>query len=171
MAIIDTLTGTVEGKLRVGLARTTTNFNGEDIISFRKVLNLTDGASANQAVGGFSASFTATTGGITISLADSADPLGAAGDDIPTSDPEGLKLRAIMITNEDSTNYVDVAKGTNALTSWLGGTTPTVRIPAGGMLLATFPSGLDAMNDGTDDEIKVTANSASCTVKIAYIFG
>lgn len=171
MAISDTLIGTVEGKIRVNLSRSTTNLKGDDIISFNHVLSLTDGSGANQATGGFTASFTATTGGITISLADSADPLGAAGDDVPTSDPEGLKLRAIMLVNEDNTNYVEVSKGSNTLTSWLGGTSPTVRIPAGGMLLATFPSGLDAMNDGVDDELTVTANIASCTVKIIYLYG
>ncbi len=76
-----------------------------------------------------------------------------------------------MLVNEDATEYVDVGLGSSALTSWLTGTTPEIRIPAGGMLLATFPAGLDAMNDGTDDEIKVTAQTTSCTVKIIYLFG
>lgn len=171
MAITDTLSGTVKAELAVNLARVSGNYTGKDTLSHTKTMTLTDGTSTNQASGWFGTSFTATTGGITISLADSADPLGAAGDDVPTSDPEGLKLRAIMIENLDTTNYVTLSLGTSAVTSWLGGTSPTVRIIAGGFLLQTFPAGLDALNDGSDDELKLTANSASVTVKISYLFG
>ena len=75
-----------------------------------------------------------------------------------------------MIENTDSTNYVTVAKGTNGMTNWISGTN-TVRIPAGGVLLATFPAGIDAINDGTDDEITITANTASCVVVVSWVFG
>ena len=155
------------------LARTNTvgTHTGTDQISHSKTQTFTDGSGANQASAWFSSQFDATTGGITISLADSADPLGGAGDEVPTADPEGLKIRVVMIENTDDTNYVELSEGTNAITSWLGGTTPTVRIPAGGVLLQTFPSGLDAINDGADDEIKITANTDSCTVKISVIYG
>jgi hypothetical protein len=172
MALSDTLSGTIDFDVNVVLSRTFGLATGKDNLSQKKTITLTDGSSTNQAAGWCSASsITVTTGGITISLADEADPFGAAGDELPTSDPEGLKLRAIMIENTDSTNYITLGLGTNFITSWLGGTTPTVRIPAGGIILQTFPAGLDAMNDGADDEIKLTANSASCVVKISYIFG
>jgi len=172
MAITDTLNATMKVELTGTLDRTNTaGYTGKDVLSHTKTQTFTNGSGANQASIWLNSSFTATTGGITISLADSADPLGAAGDDAPTADPEGLKIRAIVIENQDATNYVELAEGTNAITSWLGGTTPTVRIPAGGVLAQTFPSGLDALNDGADDEIKITADTASCTVKISVLFG
>lgn len=173
MAISDTLTATLTTQLTASLLRAQSvgGFSGTDRINVSASQAFTDGTGSGQASGFFSSKFTATTGGITISLADSADPLGAAGDDVPTSDPEGLKLRAILIKNNDSTNFVTLSLGTNALTSWLAGTAPTVRIPAGGFLAATMPAGLDAMNDGSDDEIKLTADTASCIVEIAYIYG
>ena len=106
-----------------------------------------------------------------MSLADSADPLAAAGDDAPTMDPEGLKLRAILIENQDTTNFVDVEQGTNGVTGWIVASGDKVRVPAGGVLMATFPAGLDAMNDGSDDEILFSADTASVNVKLTYVFG
>lgn len=171
MAMTDTLAGFIEANMQIGLDRSQQQISGKDVLSHKITKSISDGSSSNQATGFFGSVFTATTGGITISLADSADPLGAAGDDVPSMDPEGLKLRAIMIQNLDDTNFVDVGLGTNALTSWLTGTTPEIRVPAGGFILATMPAGLDAMNDGADDEITVTANSDSCQVRISYLFG
>jgi len=144
---------------------------GTDKITHKKTQSYTDGSSADQASGWFSTLITVTTGSTTISLADSADPTGALGSDVPSGDPEGLKLRAIVIENQDDTNYVTLGLGSNALTSWLAGTSPTVRIPAGGILAATMPAGLDAMNDTSDDEITLQANTASCNVKLSYLFG
>lgn len=144
---------------------------GLDHVEVSKINAFTDGTGTDQANGWFSSQFTVTTGGgVTVSLAN-ADPLGGAGDDVPTSTVEGLKLRAIMICNDDATNYVTVAPGVAGVTSWIAGTTPSVRIPAGGMLLATFPAGLDALNDTTDDELLFIANSASCICRLAYIYG
>ena len=172
MALSDTLLGTVESKIDIRFARTNSNsLDGEDVIAFNKVLSLTNGSGSNQASGGFSSSFTATTGGISISLADSADPLGAAGDDVPTSSPEGLKLKAIFIENQDATNFVRVKGGVNADTNILTGSTDSINITAGGFFLWTSPAGVSAMNDGVDDELLITANSASCTVKIIYLYG
>lgn len=171
MAMNDTLSGTINAGLRISLAREQSQITGKDTLSHNITRSISDGTGSGAASGYFGSVFTATTGGITISLADSVDPLGAAGDDVPSSDPEGLKIRAIMIENLDTTNFVDVGLGTNGLTSWLTGTTPEIRIPATGFILSTMPAGLDAMNDGVDDEIKVTANSASCSVRISYIYG
>jgi len=173
MALTDSLSATIIASVDLAVNRSQSlgSFSGKDKAKVIHKNVFSDGSGTDQATGFFSSQFTATTGGITISLADSADPLGAAGDDVPTSDPEGLKLRAILITNEDSTNYVTLVPGTNAITSWFGAGTHTLRIPAGGVLLATFPAGLDALNDGVDDEIKITADTASVTVNIAYMFG
>ena len=97
-----------------------------------------------------------------------------AGSRFP-SQTEGLKLRAILVENRDPTdgtgNFIPIAPGSNGLTSWLAGTNPTLRVPAGGVQLATFPEGLDAMNDGSDDEILLTANSASVICRLTYLYG
>ena len=173
MAITDSLNGSVYTKLDFALTRAQTlgGMAGKDNIIVSANQDFADGTAADQASCWLTSSFSATTGGVTISLADSADPLGAAGDDVPSADPEGLKLRAIFVANDSTTNYVELGVGTNAVTSWIEGTTPTVRIPAGGFFVQTFPSGLDALNDGVDDEIKITADTASCTCRITVIYG
>ena len=173
MAMADTLQGTIELEWAINLIRAQSvgGVTGKDELRITKEPELTDGTGTNQATGWFSTGIDVTTGATTISLADSADPTGALGDDVPTSDPEGLKLRAICLINTDDTNYVTVGLGANALTSWLAGTGPTVRIPAGGFLCATFPAGLDTMNDGADDEITLQADTATCRVELAYLFG
>lgn len=171
MAITDTLSGEILAVINTSIATTEGNLTGNNQLAHKVHKSITDGTTANKATGFCGTTLTVTTGGITISLADSADPFGAAGDDTPTEDPEGKKLKAILIQNLDATNYIDVGLGTNALTSWLTGTTPAIRVPAGGFILSTMPAGLDAMNDGSDDEIKLTADTASVSVKISYIFG
>ena len=173
MAITDTLDAKLKVSLTGTLARAmgSGGHTGTDVLEHEKTQTFSNGSGANQASGWFSTLITVTTGSTTISLADSADPTGALGSDTPSADPEGLKLRAIVIENQDDTNYVTLGTGSNAITSWLGGSSPTVRIPAGGVLAATFPSGLDAMNDGADDEITLQANTASCVVKFSYLFG
>lgn len=171
MAYADTLSGTVTADVNMKIVTTEGNLGGSNKAVHSIVKRLTDGSGSNAATGFFSTTFTATTGGITVSLADSADPLGAAGDDTPTMDPEGLKLRALLIENTDDTNYVAVKKGTNGEASVFTGATDSVKITAGGFFFWYSPAGVSAMNDGTDDEISVTANTASCDVKITYIFG
>ena len=174
MAISDTLNGTITGQIISSLARTggtAGNLRGRDTVSHKKRQPLTDGSSTDQASGQFAATFTATTGGITISLADSADPLGAAGDDVPSSDPEGLKLRGIMFENQDSTNFISIKQGSNGETSILTGATDSIKVSAGGFFLWTSPAGISAMNDGVDDELLVTADTASVTTKLTYIYG
>ena len=171
MAIADTLNGTIVAKIVSKLSRAGGNTTGKDTLSHNKDQVLTDGSSTNQASGQFGTTFTATTGGITISLADSADPLGAAGDDVPSSDPEGLKLRALMIENKDAINFIEVKQGANGEVSMLTGSTDSIKISAGGVLLWTTPAGINAMNDGVDDELLITADSASVSTKITYIYG
>ena len=172
MAITDTLNATMTVELIGKLDRTNSaGYTGKDVLSHTKTQPFSDGSGSGGATIWFNTSFDATTGGITISLADSADPLGGAGDDAPTADPEGKKIKAVLIENTDDTNYIELSLGTNAVTNWLGGTTPTVRIPAGGFLAQTFPAGIDAINDGSDDEIKISADTASVTTKISILYG
>jgi len=172
MAMTDVLSGTCKAEIDIRLARTGgEGHTGVDSLSEGSTLALTDGSSSNQATGFFSAQFTATTDGITIGLGDVSDPLGAAGDDAPTEDPDGKDLRAILIENLDDTNYITVSTGTNALAGWLVATDEIV-IRAGGVLFQTFPvDGVTIDETGSADEIKITANTASCAVQLTYVFG
>ena len=90
-------------------------------------------------------------------------------------DPEGLLLRAILVENRDPVdgtgNFITIAPGSNGITNWITGTTPFVRIPAGGLFLATMPEGIDTLNDGADDEILLTADTASVITRLTYLFG
>ena len=172
MAMTDTLSGDITGEIRLALARTDgTGYTGTDRLARKLSLALTDGATAKKATGWFSASFTSTTGGITVAMGDASDPLGAAGDDVPSESPDGKDLRVILIENQDTTNFVTVSTGINALAGWIGAT-DTIAIPPEGFLLQTFPSDKVTLNGtGNADEIKVTANTASCTVVLSYVFG
>ncbi len=177
MATADSLTALIRAEIRTSLTRSQSlgDFSGQDKYDHLVAQAVANGSGGGQASGAFASELTVTTGGITVSLADSVDPLGSAGDDVPSSDPEGLKLRAILVENRDPTdgtgNYITIAPGSNGLTSWIAGTTPTLRVPAGGVQLATFPEGLDAMNDGSDDEILLTANTASVVCRLTYLYG
>jgi len=173
MAITDTFSGKVRLELTGELERTNSSGShvGTDKLGHVITETLTDGSTADKATSWFSSQFTATTGGITISLADSADPLGAAGDEVPTADPEGLKMKMIVVENLDTTNYVELTVGTNGVSNWLTGTTPALRIPATGWVAHYLPAGIDALNDGADDEIKITADTSSCTVNISVLYG
>ena len=62
-------------------------------------------------------------------------------------------------------------KGTNGDTNVFSGSTDSVRIDAGGIFLWYSPAGSNAMSDGVDDELLFTADTASVSVKITYIFG
>jgi len=171
MALTDTLSGDLKALIELKLRRTGGGgHTGVDVLSRKPAISLTDGTGSNQAIGWFSSTFTATTSGVTISLADSSDPLGAAGDDAPTCDPEGTDLRLLMIENLDDTNYITIEKGTNGV-SFLG-TTPGIKVPPGGVFfLMAGEDGLGPLNDGSNDEIKITANTADCSVAIDYVFG
>ena len=173
MTKTDTLSGIVNVSAKIDLANAISGIlSGTDTYEHSVSKSITDGTGSNQSTGVCGGSVTATTGGVTLSLADSADPFGTGGNDVPSEDPEGKKLHLLVIENQDSTNYVTVGLGANPLAGFLAGTTPTARIDAGGFLVAYWPAGnSSAMHDGVDDEITVTANSASVILKIFYMFG
>jgi len=171
MAFTDTLTATLTAEINTKTTTTEGSILGDRRAVHTVRNNLVDGSSSGQATGFFSSTFTATTGGITVSLADSVDPLGAAGDDTPTSDPEGLKLRAILIENRDATNFVKVKRGSNGETSILDGATDSIKLVAGAQFMWTSPAGDSAMNDGSDDELLFTADTANVSVRLTYVFG
>ena len=172
MAITDTLSGKASAKFDFRLARLGGGgHSGEDSLYSNPTVVFTNGSGANQATGFFSSTFNVTTTGVTIGLGDADDPLGAAGDDKPTEDPDGKDLRAIMIENLDDTNYVTVTTGTNALVGWIGAG-DTIIIKPGGTLFQSFPvDGVTLDEAGSADEIKITANTATCSVKLSYVFG
>lgn len=176
MALQDSLSAIIRAEIRSSLSRIQDvgEFSGLDRYDHLAAQALTNGSGARQALGAFTSQLTVTIGGVTISLADFADPLGAAGDDQPSSDPEGTRLRAIQFENLDDPvtgNFFRIAPGANGLTSWLEGTSPTLRVPAGGVQLASFPNGLDIMNDGVDDELLLTADTADVLARLTYLFG
>lgn len=172
MVYNDNLTAAIVASLNPVITTTEGGVIGERRAAHEIKKRLVDGSSSGQGTGFFSSTFTATVGGITISLADSADPLAAAGDDTPTSDPEGLKLRALLVENLDATNFITVKSTTSTgETSMLTGTTDSIKITAGGFNLWFSPAGVSAMNDGVDDELDIQADTGSCSVKISYIFG
>lgn len=171
MAVTDTLKSKFEIKTDITLTRTGGGgHTGLDKLAHDFSDTLTNGSSANQASCWLAGSVSATTGGITLSLADSADPLGTAGDEVPTADPEGLQIRLLIVENQDSTNYVTLTKGANGVTCL--GTTPGIIIPAKGIFVLYSPiDGLGDINDGSDDEITLTANTAACTCKLSVMYG
>src|SRR3990167_10954476 len=127
MTLSDNLAGEVVAKIQARVTTTEGNQGGVVDAVHSLTKSITDGSGSAAATGIFSSSFTATTGGVTISLADSDDPLGGAGSDTPTdTDPEGTKLKAILIENKDATNFVTVKKGTNGEASILTGSTDSI---------------------------------------------
>lgn len=171
MAYSDTLSGTVSASINVKIDSSEGGIEGERRAVHEITKKLTDGSGSNEAVGFFSSTFTASAAGLHMTLANSSDPLVAAGDDSPTSDPEGKKLKAVLIENQGTTNHVLIKRGTNGETSILDGGTDSIRISPGGIFLWYSPAGVSAMNDGTDDELFIQTDSDTSTVKITYIFG
>ncbi len=171
MTLTDTLKGTVTAEIDVDVTRVISGvLAGKDNYKLSKIVTLSDGSASGQATIALTGTVAATTGGITLSLADSVDPLSTGGDDVPSADPEGATIRAILIVNKDTANYVTLGLGTNAITAWIAGTTPTVRILAGAAFLQTFPAGGIVINDGVDDEIKLTGDTATvnCNILVLY---
>jgi len=141
MAKTDSLSGDIS--IITNLKLTTaisTMLSSYPTLGHSKVYSFTDGTGTNQAEGFLTGSITVTTGGITLSLADSADPLGTGGDDVPENgyDPEGKKIKALLIENTDSTNYVTLGKGTNPPTDILSGTSPHIELPQADSIFTLF---------------------------------
>jgi hypothetical protein len=176
MAITDTLEATLTTYLSVVNSRSHEGggFEGEDVYLLSSEHDLTDGSGDDQASGAFSSeALTITTGGITLSLADSADPTAGAGSEVPSSDPEGLKLRYVKIVNLDTTNFVTITTSgvSNANGDMLNSAGASVKLYPEGKFIWTAPDGGSAIEDGTSDEIKLTADTASCTCELHYVFG
>lgn len=172
MAYGDTVSGSIEVRINPKLTTIEGGIDGERSVIHKIIKNLSDGSGANAAVGFFSTTFTATTGGITLSMAN-ADPLGAAGDDFPTGTAvEGTKLKLIMFENTGDTNAATVEAGANPDSNVLTGSTDEINLSInGGLFLWYSPAGINAMNDGADDEFIIKSAASTTTIKVTFIYG
>jgi len=171
MAYADTLTGNIEVRINPRIATLEGGIEGKRSVIHKIIQALSDGSGANAAVGFFSTTATATTGGITLSMAN-VDPLGAAGDDFPTGTVEGTKLKLIMFENTGTTNAATVEAGAAPDTNVLTGSTDEINLSAGGGFFLWYsPAGISALNDGVDDEFLIKSAASTTTVKITFIYG
>ncbi len=172
IAYADVLSGDIEVRINPRISTLEGGIEGERSVAHKIVQALSDGSGANAAVGFFSTTATATTGGITLSMAN-ADPLGAAGDDFPTETAvEGTKLKLIMFENTGDTNAATVEAGAAPDSNVLTGSTDEINLSAnGGFFLWYSPAGINALSDGVDDEFLIKSAAATTTVKITFIYG
>ena len=168
MAVTDTLAGTSSFAMNLSLTRAGLPYmTGLDRAIDTNAITWTNGAGANQATCWLQGTGTVTFAApITLSLADSVNPLSTFSAAVPTADPEGLKIRLITIENEDDTNYITVGQGMAAWTD-----INTTLIYPKGQWTWTAPSGGITINDGVDDEITVQANVGDCIANIFVLYG
>lgn len=185
MAIQDTISALVRAEIRSTVTRIQSgggDFSGLDRYDQLVAQAFTNGNGNRQAIGAFTAEFLVLfPGPNTIQLASFTDPLGAMGDDVPSSDPANLQLRAIIFENLDDPvtgNFFDVApaSGASGLAGWIlggtGGNPPFIRINPGAVELASFPNGLPAWTTpGNGDELELTPDTAAMLCRMTYLFG
>ena len=170
MAISDILSGEVTVDIDFMLARASAGaMSGDDVLRKKYKQSFANGSGNAQASCWLSEfGMTAAIGaGTTITIADSADPFAGIGDEVPTADPEGLKVRALIIKNTDTTNFVTMSPGTNGVTFITGN---TILYPSS-VVCYVFPNGSHAINDGADDEIKFVADTATCDIDVTVVYG
>jgi len=168
MAIVDTMTGQTDMQFSFTLKRAAGGyFGGSDSMNHTFSTGFTDGTGASEAQIFLTGEGTVTFGAaITLSLADSVNPLSTFSAELPTADPEATKIRMLFVKNEDDTNFITLTQGVNALTDF----NATVIYP-GGAFMWIAPSGGITINDGIDDEITVQADTGDCLAKIAVVYG
>ena len=146
------------------------NDSGTDRLNSTSTTTFTDGAGAGQASCWLSSTFDVAVAGSPhqISLADDANPLGALATTVPTADPEGLKLRMLVIKNNDAANTLTLLPGAGFPVTLITG---NHLIYPGGTLTLLFPDGSHALNDGADDEIGLTAAGGTISVTMDVLYG
>lgn len=169
MAITDTLTGTLNISADFNLARVQAGgMTGQDRLINNYAVGFTNGTGVSQGTCWLTGTGTVTFGAaITLSLADSVNPLSTFSSDVPTADPEALKIRVLIIKNLDATNFIKLDPGVNAWTEITGQT----KIQPGGTFVYVAPSGGVVINDGVDDEVTVQADTGDCSAVISIIYG
>ena len=170
MAITDNFSGSITTMINFALSRSVTDgadFSGVDRMKNTYTHNFTNGAGVDQATIMLTGQGTVTqAGAITLSLADSVNPLSTISNNVPSEDPEGLKIRMLLITNLDDTNYIFTAAGVNPLVDITAN-----RIYPGGIFVWVAPAGGDPIADGVDDELTLRADTADCEARIDVIYG
>jgi len=170
MAISDTLSGNITIDIDLLLDRASGGaLSGADVLRKKYKQTFANGSGNGQASCWLSEfTMTAAIGaGSTISIADSVDPFSGIGDEVPTADPEGLKVRALIIKNTDTTNFVTMSPGVNAVTFITGNTI----IYPNSVVCYIFPNGSHVINDTADDEIKFIADTGTCDIDVTVIYG
>ena len=168
MAIGDTLKGDLSFAYTFQLARAAAagRLAGNDTLIHTMTQSFIDGAGAGAATCFLSGTGTSTVAAITLSLADFANPLSTFSNEIPTADPDGLKVRLFIIHNLDATNFITVAPGVNAWPD-IG----TNKIRPGGWFIWMAPAGGSAIVDGASDELTISADTAPCLAEIHAVYG
>lgn len=122
--------------------------------------SLVNGTAANQAdlVYSTTGSFTgATSTTINIASGSLKDSFGAAF--------VFARFKALYIANNatsETNNTLSIGDSTNPITTWVGGTNPVVKLPAGGLFLLTAPLATAfAVTASTADELKVASGSGA----------
>jgi hypothetical protein len=172
MAITDILSGSIRTIVNFALQRTGEGYmSGTDKLTHTLETVFTDGAGASQATCWLSGNGTVTqAAAITFSLADNVNPLSTFSNAVPSkgADPEGLKIRMMILTNEDDTNYIEIKQGAAA---WPLPDFDTTIVYPGGSFVWVAPNGGTVINDGADDELQVQANTADCLAKFIVLYG
>lgn len=167
----------LKGNLKVAFDATLTGQNGLANPSFMPIINLAmayaDGVAAGQADILYAATRTVASG-----ANDDIDLNGTAIQNALGANIAMLEIVAILIINAPpsgvaNTTNLTVGSGTNPVSGWLGGTTPTVGpIRPGGVLLRaeTDAAGVCAVVAATGDILRI-ANSAgaAATYQIAIL--
>lgn len=170
MAITDNLSGSISTLLNFALARASDgDFSGVDRMQNTYTRNFTNGAGVDQATCWLTGQGTVTfAAAITCSLADSVNPLSTISNNVPSADPEGLKIKMMLITNLDATNIVTLSSVGAAWSLTDFGTTLIYPL---GMLVWVAPGGGITINDGADDEIQLQAAVGDCICRIDVLYG
>jgi hypothetical protein len=133
----------------------------------------------------FHETVTVTTTGVVLSLASDTAPMGTLGTNVPSDDPEGGLLKVLAFYNHSPANAngraVYAAINDTGLNPIVGApavdydtqAAPPVNtallINPQGLHLFVSPQGSSAMNDGTDDEIKVKTLTGTAAFEVLYI--
>jgi len=146
------------------------NDSGTDRLSATNTTTFTDGSGAGQASCWLSSTFNVAVVGSPhqISLADDVNPLGPLSTTVPTADPEGLKLRMLVITNNDASNTVTLLAGAGFPVTFI---TANTLIYPGATIVLLYPDGSHTLNDGVDDEIGLTAVGGTISVTMDVLYG
>ncbi len=184
MALTQNFSGVIALRLYATISRTQDSgagLAGRDEADHDYLKLLTDGATDLKATGFFSATFVVTTSRTTIRLASFTDPLQGLGDDVPTSDPNGLHIKCLIVENLSlagslaPTLLIGTDTVTGPLLDLFGGTNPTIKCgtPAQGgafVWVGQSPAATTLVT-GSNDGVSLQTTNDSANVRLTYFFG